>query len=363
MNVCFVCYTPFHVLNMVNYVFNHQARDVFFDAYLNTAIPGVDGIAQRLEAEHITNRIYRFDSTPRDTDSWFFNRLHSVAMHCYPRAYLKKRITPWEGTRAYHQIFVPHLLEICHLLVNASPKADLFYYDEGYASYIGAFPEFGFSSLKLWAFRFLSGRKTSLLPETMYLNNPSFCIFQKYKNVLPLPGIPDRNAPVLAVLRRVFDYCPPEAYARKRCVILDQPAAELVSRDDGTTRRIWELFDRHAERYLVRPHPRQSAECYSGYCTDRSRACWELLCTDTITPEHTLISVFSTAQLIPKMILDQEPRLIFLYKLYGDSLKSSHLASFNNTCRQLREKYRDKSKVIVVESLRELEEILDQIPS
>jgi hypothetical protein len=73
--------------------------------------------------------------------------------------------------------------------------------------------------------------------------------------------------------------------------------------------------------------------------------------------DRCLVSINSTALFNPKLLFDQEPYIIFVYKLvklfYDWSL-------FEGTIKLFVEEYRDKEKIMIPESIEELREYLDR---
>ncbi len=106
---------------------------------------------------------------------------------------------------------------------------------------------------------------------------------------------------------------------------------------------------------IVRVHPRQKAEIYKEYFRDEINNLWELECEKQITDEHILISAFSTAQVMPKLLGGKEPTIIFLFKIFG----------CYDDCMKIVEKmvnmYQNKEKIYIPESINELERIIKKL--
>lgn len=80
-----------------------------------------------------------------------------------------------------------------------------------------------------------------------------------------------------------------------------------------------------------------------------------------ITDQNILISAFSTAQFMPKIMKDAEPTIIFTYRLLFSSLDDPFLKDFAKLIDDFRGLYRNPDKIYVPATFEELETILSQI--
>lgn len=109
------------------------------------------------------------------------------------------------------------------------------------------------------------------------------------------------------------------------------------------------------ERSIVKSHPRQKDsvlrqlhfEVYERYVIP-----WEVISFNTDMSDKTLITIFSTSCVNPKLMFDQEPRVIMMYKLLGMdySFFGEGLIQFVSGVGEL---YKDKTKFFVPETWEE----------
>jgi energy-converting hydrogenase A subunit M len=116
--------------------------------------------------------------------------------------------------------------------------------------------------------------------------------------------------------------------------------------------------------FCIKLHPRSEwdSDKYKAYVLDIDLPV-ELLCLNRDLSDNVLISVLSTACITPKLMFDQEPVLIFLYKLvdiysigHMDEMYIQFIERFART-------YRDPEKVFIPDSVKELKNLIDQLGS
>ena len=107
---------------------------------------------------------------------------------------------------------------------------------------------------------------------------------------------------------------------------------------------------------IIKPHPRQKNSTLSNsgikVCHNNTLP-WEIVCLNNDLSNKVQITIFSQACISPKLIFDQEPTVIFLYKLLpvGYDYLGAGLLEFADSIGAL---YRDKDKYFIPESFEEL---------
>ena len=126
-----------------------------------------------------------------------------------------------------------------------------------------------------------------------------------------------------------------------------------------------------AGRLVVRTHPRSNPLRYTnkGYCIDRN--CdknWEILMSlQSSLHDLVLISPFSSSIFYPKIMFDQEPRLIIIGKCIKNEnpmlqdVEKFWPSNLDTMANALKLSYRDSSRVMIPENYIELKEILNTI--
>lgn len=148
-----------------------------------------------------------------------------------------------------------------------------------------------------------------------------------------------------------------QGYEGKRIVVLlgpsDQP--EYVNKAEATI-----LSMLKGEDIVIRCHPRSAAlddNGSGGTYIDRGVEPWEvMLAHHLIEGDVLLIGFFSTAQWMPKLLMDLEPSLMFLSEMTG--IKGSVSSINREMIEEIRESYRDKRKIHLPSNWGDVENIL-----
>lgn len=120
---------------------------------------------------------------------------------------------------------------------------------------------------------------------------------------------------------------------------------------------------------MVRVHPRTQSGIYEekGYLEDaNTKIPWEELLLYHNFTDKILVTSFSTAVFSPKIICDQEPRIIFLKReLLENGNSGDKLDSFDRFAEGVKEMYRDSSRICIPktrnETIGKLQEWLNEL--
>lgn len=117
------------------------------------------------------------------------------------------------------------------------------------------------------------------------------------------------------------------------------------------------------EELLVKLHPMSGelAAYSSELTTYCSRVPFEVLMNTCHMGDKILISLFSTACFSPKYILDEEPYVIFLYKIMKFDTYIEFNAQFLHGVENLRRSYTKPNRIIIPETTEEMMEELKRI--
>jgi len=120
---------------------------------------------------------------------------------------------------------------------------------------------------------------------------------------------------------------------------------------------ISDAFSEIKDGLIIKPHPREKRRLLNFKTYEENQLPFECNCAIQTMNNKILISTFSTACVVPKMLFDIEPIVIFLYKIFqgirvnNSSLDESFCTAFRNT-------YKDKSRVLIPNSIEELKSLL-----
>ena len=349
----FICDTPLQVLNAVSMVASDADGSAEnSDLFVYHQFKNSHEIAEQVRKTGLFRNVYDFEPFP--AKSGILSKVTTFGRILAPRYAVGRQFCGKErgyekreyGTLAL-SFFTP-FSDAVHLALDA-PRTIQF--DDGTSSYITGDLETRYRSRTYEVYnRFIACGKLSYHPEQMYLSNPDLCLV----DTIPLKAFQGigENENLRQIARDIFGYRE-SAYQKDSVVYLTQPmgTAEggqpVLEREQEYLTLIRELDP------IVRIHPRQTEEAFSGLTIDRVGNMWELECAECIGDSNVLIGAFSTAQLIPKMLFDREPTMIFLYQLYGARFDQA-----DKLVERMKASYRNPEKVHVPKTREELEAIL-----
>lgn len=157
-------------------------------------------------------------------------------------------------------------------------------------------------------------------------------------------------------MNQIFGYDPKlDSFEGKKVIIMEQgPRKEPIDMP-----ALWKRVSRYIKKEdtIVKSHPRQKESALQKLGFDmyeRYTIPWEVLTFNQNMDDKTLFCIFSSSCVNPKLMYDEEPRIIFLYKLIGMdySFFGKGMIAFVEGVGNL---YRDKSRFFIPETWEELE--------
>lgn len=354
----FICDTPYQVLNAVNFIANNiedsrNCSDIFVYKQFSKA----EHIAGNLRESGLFQHVYEISAY--DSRPVAYSKIRTLYRMLAPIASLK-RYSDFKAYKdqPYSRLFISfstHFTMNLHMYFRFVPVTMI---EDGMSSYFGNTEIDSSSSIMKFFRTCIMNGAWDFKPETMYLNNPDICTTRMAEKLLPLPEYTQLN-PALDYAKKIFSYKENSLYAEKKLVILTQPLEEVENYIPDSLERIFELLDNSCfnAHIVLRIHPRQHL-LIKPFDTDSNNNLWELECMYTITSEHTLIGAYSTAMIMPKLLCNNEPNLIFTYKLSFSSLKNPYWKAVENFINQIQDLYSEKNKIFIPESFEELKHIL-----
>lgn len=184
-----------------------------------------------------------------------------------------------------------------------------------------------------------------------YIFEPSLMQVAQKGIIIPLAKLDRKDNELLKKVNEIFDYDQKlDSFEKFDIIILEQgPRKEPID--------MFGLWKRASEcipmgRAIVKSHPRQKEGALTelGYeVYDRYVIPWEVISLNQDMGDKTIISIFSTACVYPKILYGDEPRVILLYKLLGMdySFFGSGMIGFVEGVKAL---YEDKDKFFIPET-------------
>lgn len=357
MTICFICDTAYQLLNCINFVYHlYTGKNNTIDIYIGRQFSESDNITSRLKEEHLFSNIYTYITYGNNYGN--LRKIGRAIGILFPEKRIKAMLDS-EGAvwkECYDTIFMSMPTHFSVAMAQCNPQAEIIYYDDGIGSYSGNIAEAMDRFNKLMYQLFAKSMKF-MYPSELYVNNKELCRSIVAPVIKQLPQMQYASKDFWNLLKRVFSYENDEVYARYHVVYLMQPNDAAIPKIDKLNSEIEGVLSK--ERCVARPHPRQGNIEISGMCMDYSRSMWELLCAEKISDNHVLVSMCSTAQLMPKMLFGKEPYLIFTYQLFKEELPEKTYGKIEEVVKSIRSEYVDSRKICVPKDLEEFKQCLE----
>lgn len=352
----FICETPLQVLNACRFVLSNMEKSAGrSDICLFHLFRGATETAERLRHVKLFGCVTEIAAFPEYRG--ICGKMSTLCRMLMPKHTLKKYAVNmddrfFEGS--YSHVILCHTTPTARAVRQCFPKARFLLLEDGTGSYVGNILEDQKSGVLRMVERILPHMKRMFLPAAQYLSNKDLYIGEMKVPVYQLPQLSEEDAERIA---QVFSYQTNSFYEEADAVFLSQPLEHLGSdaeKIDGEVQRL--LQSVFHENAVVRVHPR-----HVGFQTMLKRDAWgnlwELECIRQIESRHILVGYCSTAQFMPKILRNEEPVLVFLYKLYGGE-EDSFSARFEKLIDEFRKSYANPQRIAVPENLQELSDIL-----
>lgn len=358
MSIAICAATPFQALNAINLVCNSlekTERKVLF--YRDFSVESHD-ILLGIRKYHIFDCIYEYDLESKSNILKYMTNdaIQAVSPSIFVKWVTKSHIDL--NQEEFDTITITSGTELEVALTRIYPNARTIAYDDGLGSYVGDIVH----DHKLnFIWRLLGRRTDSIWPETLYINNVEFCDSRLSKNKKKLISLGEADAGFKYMIYDIFNVSDNDLYDLRPLIYLSQPLNELGSNMDRFEDSIENVLSEFEKYGIYRKHPRDSRKTELKFKKDDSNCIWELICGDKIDEDSVLISCCSTAQIMPKILYNKEPWIIFTYKLYGIDKSPVYESRFYPVITRLKSCYKQNYKIEEPESVEDLAKVIRKI--
>lgn len=207
--------------------------------------------------------------------------------------------------------------------------------------------------IKLFGFKLLSGPQLT----SFKVYKPELVQVEQCVPVEKMAKIDRNNPHVVEILNGIFDYDREnDDFKDKEIIIMEQPPYKEKYDIEAFWQPVLDIID--TERTILKAHPRQK-ECAlkdKGINISRNHTIpWEINILNNNISNKVQITIFSSSCTSPKVMFDEEPIIILLYKLlpFDYSFLGEKLLDFTDA---VAKNYQDPTRFFVPNSIDELKE-------
>ena len=363
---CYFCTSTYQLFSIISLAISRKEKA---DLYIDPQFKNAEVFAERIESQKIFDNVYIIDSKKIykkyiSRESGLINHLQIARTYFHVNSIAKIIVT---NGASYKNIFVSSRAFIPRLYILSCYKKKMdihvYYFDDGVGSYYGN-SALNPSKADGMVRKMLFGKKALDFNQDRFLMCPD--MYKKINGYTPYQVYEiDRffdHEEHAGVLEAVFQ--PGNDVALdESSVILEEISDEFFDgKNLATLNSLYEftLNSFGSDDLLVKSHPRSKGEKRKGFrYYQKYELPFEILCIKNDMDKKVLISCGSTAVSTPKMITDQEPYVILLYKfIKNEGMNQEPLDRFFVS---LKESYRNPDKVQIPSSFDEYKECLAAI--
>ena len=372
---CFFCSTPYKVFIAIEIVY---LNNLVADLYIINRFSNAESLANRIRKLGIMRNVYLVEQDiqvkkARDSEKKSLKRKVLEAIHLFDLAtkikdycdliklfYSVKEAQFIKDDLLYDTVYYswgdPGIREIVYLYKYGNVREFVFY-EDGLGSYCNPLT-YRFSNMlrkiTLSKFNYSVRLNDVSLFERL---NKGFCYAEKKYSIKSI----EKNDRMFDSIMNVFTEGR-DCLIKQKFLVLDCVKEELLT-IQGCNKNV-ELFEglNHIigkNNIIYKYHPRDIHAEYAYPHIELPNVPFECLCGMNDFTDKVIISVISTGAFTPKLLFDQEPIVVFLYKILEKYIEyPPEIATIFN---ELKKSYNDKSKVIIPENEEELYRVIKDL--
>lgn len=353
MKSLFICTTPFQIMNSV-VIANHM--DDVSNLVILDKFKGSEHLCKDVQKCRVFHNVCLFDDSlmwASKNKSWLLQRLSTVWTYVRCKKLVEK-FFPEIST--YTDIFVSSRAQVNRLVYMYVSQwmtdVKIHFFDDGLGSYSGSIIEV--SSLDRFLRKTIIGEKAVDFEYDLYLYSPE--LYRGYHNkdiAINKIDITDKDKDVI---RKIFQLNIGDITRGENILFDTIPTDEFTPQGVIKYREIvQQIIDR--ENIVIKQHPRNTEARYNAPYFENTSIPFEVYCSQKNYDNSVFFTSCSTAVFTPKLIYDQEPSIVFLYKALSEYRKSS-----NSDCDKLvsclKRMYKNPRKIMVIHNVDELHDIM-----
>lgn len=353
--ILFVCSTPFQVLSSL-FLVNSLDDKAYKHLMIINQFP-YEKIARNIKHEKLFDKISALDERKifrKDSKSMLVVRLSQIVTYIDCRKIVKKLLPDIEG---YTDIFVssrsPVNRLICMYAAEYVRECKIHYFDDGIGSYTNTIVDIKKIDKVLRSV--LVGRRAANYSYDRYLYSPLL-----YKQLHSNDNTDIHMIQINAdqeQIKRIFTFNDSNSI-NEPVLIFDVVMSRTFFPEGETLYKNAINLILNKKQCMIKPHPREKNKIFDGKYIENTTMPFEVMCYSQNFSEKALVSNFSTAVFMPKILFNQEPKIILLYKLMEMYRRDNSLFD-DEIVRDFIKLYKDKNKIFIPTNIEELDYIIE----
>lgn len=350
----FICTTPFQVMSAILLKCETQNDSTII---IVNSFDGYKELGKKIQ--NIFTRVVCLDQTKiwsSNANRIAMKRL-SVLFSYINCKKIVKSIIP--DISDYRNLYVSSRATIarlfCMYCAEENHQCEIHYYDDGMGSYTNTVIKT--KKIDVFFRRILVGKKAASYTYKKHLYSPKLYFFLHDTNeeIISMPDIKKNDQ----LIRSVFDSDKIGSIANRVIVFDTIHEAEFTDEGKQYNQVMGEIIE-HYDDIVVKPHPRASKKVFDCNYYEMPDVPFEILCMKNNYDDKLLISCMSSAVFTPKLLFNQEPTIILLYRLLNKWRKNTSEYD-DQLVDALKAVYSDKEKIFVPNNILELNNYLFNI--
>lgn len=358
MNYLYYCTTPFQTLMAMNLHYNsvlyNESEEVQASLVLVDVFNQAKSLYINLKAEKRFDYVYLLDEEDRKTQGKKLRKATGILYDViFPERLLKQQFRRKSVNFLRKKIDVIVSSVFSHTVAalrTINPTSKYIMMDDGVASYFGNWTKRIRSKGYMWLLTCRNGGREVYRPSALYVMRAEVCHTELTNNIYQLPNF---SQEFLASAFKLFDIPDNLKGYKKKIIWLSDVSDSIQKKRDAA--KIAESLKRYNNEVMVRLHPREKEKSiYEIFDVDETNYMWELQLSRSSVNHKLLITLVSTAAFTPSLLYNEQPWLLFAYKLLNLP-NGSQIEDIVQLVNQLKCIYKDPNHICEPDSWDEFE--------
>lgn len=357
---CFVCTTPYQIIAATAIVLNeNQSADLVI-------VPQFSGACKyysRIEELGIYSRVILVDTTQIESYKNRRTKLF-IGLGILSNYICLNRIVPKIlGETQYKRIYISSHAHIGRLISIYYKRkgSEIIFYDDGEGSY-DSFKIYEAHGTDAIIRRFLFGKETIKLSNKRQLYCPELyeLTFGLNDDLYSIINWSERKE-ILEVINNICDYSM-EKRIDERFVLLDTiPDETFETNDLGKYKNLFDTCIKTlGDGLIVKKHPRDYRNSIKNVSYYKySDIPFETVCANSNIESKVLLSMCSSAALMPKILFGYEPIVVSFHKILRNKTADSIME--DKMFLYIKEMYKDKERIIIPKTIEEAYSVVNKL--